>query len=76
MEEPIDPSFSLQEIDDALGRLAEERQKWVEESWEYDGETDEEYYRLIEETEMEFQNRYDELTERKIQIQESICCAG
>ena len=70
VEEPIDPSFSLQEIDDALGRLAEERQKWVEESWEYDGETDEEYYRLIEETEMEFQNRYDELTERKIQIQE------
>lgn len=70
MEEPVDPSFSLQEIDDALGRLAEERQKWVEESWEYDGEIDEEYYRLIEETEMEFQNRYDELTERKIQIQE------
>ena len=70
VEEPIDPSFSLQEIDDALGRLAEERQKWVEESWEYDGEIDEEYYRLIEETEMEFQNRYDELTERKIQIQE------
>ena len=70
VEEPIDPSFSLQEIDDALGRLAEERQKWVEESWEYDGEIDEEYYRLIEETEMEFQNRYDELTERKIQLQE------
>lgn len=70
VEEPIDPSSSLQEIDDALGRLAEERQKWVEESWEYDGEIDEEYYRLIEETEMEFQNRYDELTERKIQIQE------
>ena len=70
VEEPIDPSSSLQEIDDALGRLAEERQKWVEESWEYDGEIDEEYYRLIEETEMEFQNRYDELTERKIQLQE------
>lgn len=70
VEEPNDPSSSLQEIDDALGRLAEERQKWVEESWEYDGEIDEEYYRLIEETEMEFQNRYDELTERKIQLQE------
>ena len=70
VNEPVDPASSLQKIDDALSRLAEERQKWVEESWEYDGEIDEEYYRMIEETEMEFQNRYDELTERKIQIQE------
>lgn len=70
VNEPADPASSLQEIDDALSRLAEERQKWVEESWEYDGEIDEEYYRMIEEIEMEFQNRYDELTERKIQIQE------
>ena len=70
VNEPVDPASSLQEIDDALSRLAEERQKWVEESWGYDGEIDEEYYRMIEETEMEFQNRYDELTERKIQIQE------
>ena len=70
VNEPVDPASSLQKIDDALSQLAEERQKWVEESWEYDGEIDEEYYRLIEETEMEFQNRYDELTERKIQIQE------
>lgn len=70
VNEPVDPASSLQKIDDALSQLAEERQKWVEESWEYDGEIDEEYYRMIEETEMEFQNRYDELTERKIQIQE------
>ena len=70
VNEPVDPASSLQKIDDSLSRLAEERQKWVEESWEYDGEIDEEYYRMIEETEMEFQNRYDELTERKIQIQE------
>lgn len=70
VNEPADPASSLQKIDDALSQLAEERQKWVEESWEYDGEIDEEYYRMIEETEMEFQNRYDELTERKILIQE------
>lgn len=70
VNEPVDPASSLQKIDDALSRLAEERQKWVEESWGYDGEIDEEYYRMIEEIEMEFQNRYDELTERKIQIQE------
>lgn len=70
VEEPVDPSSSLQEIDDALSRLAEERQAWAEENWEYDGEIDEEYYRMIEETEMEFQDRYDELTERKTQLQE------
>lgn len=70
VNEPADPASSLQKIDDALSQLAEERQKWVEESWEYDGEIDEEYYRMIEETEIEFQNRYDELTERKILIQE------
>lgn len=70
VEEPVDPSSSLQEIDDALSQLAEERQAWVEESWEYEGEIDEEYRRMIEETEMEFQNRYDELTKRKTQLLE------
>lgn len=70
VEKPSDPSSELQDIDDALSQLAEERQAWIEECWDYDGEVDEEYYRMIEETEMEFQNKYDELTERKIQLRE------
>ncbi len=70
VEKPIDPSSELQEIDDALNRLAEERQAWVEECWEYDGEMDEEYDQMISETEMDFQNRRNELTERKSQLLE------
>ncbi len=70
VEKPSDPYSELQDIDDALSLLAEERQAWVEMCWDYDGEIDEEYYRMVEETEMEFQNRYDELLQRKIQLQE------
>lgn len=70
VEEPADPSSELQDIDEALSQLEEERQAWIEEQWGYQGEEDEEYRRMVEETTMEFQNRQNELTERKKQLQE------
>lgn len=70
VEEPSYPSSEIQDIDDALSQLAEERQAWVEECWDYQGEKDAEYNRMVEETEDEFQNRKKELTERKGQLKE------
>lgn len=70
VEEPSYPSSEIQDIDDALSRIAEERQAWIEECWDYSGEIDAEYNRMVEETEAEFQNRRNELIERKEKLQE------
>lgn len=70
VEEPADPSSELQDIDDALTQLEEERQAWLNECQDYEGEEDEEYRRMVEETTAEYQNKRDELIERKSQLQE------
>lgn len=70
VEEPADISSEIQDIDDALSQIEEERQAWLEECWDYRGEVDEEYRKMVDEMTMEFQNRRDELTDRKEQLQE------
>ncbi|MDE6750727.1 MAG: hypothetical protein K2K21_16940 [Lachnospiraceae bacterium] len=70
VEEPVYPYSELQEIDNALSQLAGERQAWVEECWDYDGDIDAEYDRMIGETEEDFVNRLNELTEQKTQLLE------
>lgn len=70
VEEPSDNSAELQKINDALEQLEEERQVWLEEVWDYQGETNEEYYKRIDEIEKEFVDQRMELEERRNQIRQ------
>lgn len=70
VEAPTDNSSELQDIIDSINQLETEYQAWIEECWDYQGETDEEYYKKIKETEMEYKNQRTKLFEYKNQLEQ------
>jgi len=69
VEGPPDYSYELEEISDALSQLEAEYQAWIEECWNYQGDTDAEYYKMQEETETEFQNRREGLLNERQKLE-------
>lgn len=65
---PADHSLEMQDIEASLSQLEAEYQVWLEECWDYRGETDEEYYKKTNETAEDFNNRRMKLEERRQQL--------
>lgn len=65
---PADHSMEMQDIEISLSQLEAEYQAWLEECWDYTGETGTEYYKKMNEIEEDFNNRRAGLEERRRQL--------